>query len=351
MARQTIGRPVAEGKVPLIDLEGSTKECGRQLGLTWTHALHVGAHYADPERDAWWRDRRFSRLLDRYAPHLPSLYKAIAKGAGLPEEKISTRAPALETFDPGASGCTSFAIAPRATLDGQCISGQTKDTNFSRMLQYQVLRLKLTDAPPALTVTYPGWLFGHGFVRGGCAIFRNSLFTDQGAAKGLPYAVWGMLALHCATVQDVVELTRRHGVAEAAHCTVADEHGGIVGLETAAGRCGVLKARRGIYTHANAIVSGKRLRPYEREDSRFSRKNSLFRENRLRALLEANRGRLTAQLAYCALCDHEGFPLSICRSESLEAFTTAAIVSEPTRGRIHVTRGLPSQNWPVTYCL
>lgn len=337
-------RPWPEGFVPLLDVEGNSRDAGVMLGYLWADALRLHADHWAADRRPWWQDKRFDRLISRYAPHLPELYRGMAKGAGVPAEKVSDAAPPQ-----GRGACTSFALQPAATLDRQPISGQTKDTGSARWFQYQVLRLKLSDAPSALTLTYPGLLFGHGFVAGGCSIFRNSMYA--GEAQGLlPYFVWGILALHCPTVEEVVELTKRYGVKNGGHCTAADARGGIVGIEWGQGGVAALKPKRGIYVHANAVVSGAKLGRHEKGWP-FGRENSLHRETRLRARLEADRGRLTAQLAYMGLCDHVGYPRSVCRHQSLDELTTAAVVVEPTRGLLHVSRGAPCQNWPKTYCL
>ena len=335
-------RHCPEGVIPLIDVEGTPYDAGVLLGYAWQEALKLTAQKRSSESVPWWADRRFRKLIDRLAPHLPDLYRGMSKGAGVPEEQVTTpmtRSPL----------CTSFAVKPSVTLDGIPISGQTKDTPLSQAFRYQVLRLKLKGAPSALTLTYPGWLFGHGFVQGGCSIFRNSLYAGPG--KGLlPYDIWGLLALHCPTVDEVAEFTREHGVLSPAHCTIADEHGGVIGIEMGKGGIAILKPKRGIYTHANAVVSGNRLRKHEATDEHFAA-DSLHREGRLRANLEADAGRLTAQLAYMALCDHVGFPRSVCRHESDSRLTSSAVVAEPTRGLLHVSRGTPCQNWPKTYTL
>ncbi len=341
-------RSVAEGFIPQIDIEGSAYEAGIQLGYVWREALILAAERKPAGARPWWATRRrpFSTLISKYLPHLPDLNRGMAKGAGVPEERVGTSIPM-----PDAGGCTSFAVQPRATVAGRPISGQTKDTGEDRAYRFQVLCLRLTDAPSALTLTYPGQLFGQGLVSGGCSVFRNSLYA--GDCEGvLPHAVFGLLALHCPTVEDVIKLARRHSPYHGAHYTIADECGGIAGLEVAKGGIGVLRPKRGIYVHANAVRSLKRLQKHESPPTgTFTRENSLHREERLRARLEADRGRLTPQLAYMALCDHHGYPSSVCRHQSRQAVTTSAVVVEPTRGLLHVCRGNPCQNWPRTYAL
>lgn len=321
--------------LPLISVEGTLRECGVQLGSQWRGALHLESRLATGDRP-WWKDRRYTPLIARYAPHLPDLYCAMAAGAGLDENQISTRAPAER------AGCTSWALQPAATLDGIPLSGQSKDISHTRGMQLQVLRLKASDAPSMLTLTYPGWLFGHGFVTGGTSILRNALYVPQ--ATGLPHDVWGILCLHCPTVEAVMELSARHRYAGAGHMTVADERGGIVGIEMGEGGPAFLRPKKGIYTHANCILSGNRkLRRAETGHPQFTREDSLHRTRRLRDLFEQNAGRLTVPLAYAAHCDHTHWPVSICRHESRETLTGGVVIVEPTRGTLYATRGNPCQ--------
>ncbi len=342
MSKRKPQRFCCEGAVPLVDVEGSAHDCGRWLGYTWAEKLRNAAAKAPALSKPWWKDPRYKKLISRIAPHLPEVYRAMAHAAGLPEDCVSTRAPV------NPSGCTSFAIQGTTTLDSGPISGQTKDPPMARIYQFQVLRMKMTDAPSALSLTYEGWLYGHGFVAGGCAIFRNSLYAGDGEGL-LPYDVWGILALHCANVDKVIQMTRDFGVHQGFHTTVADEHGGIVGIENTRGGLAFIKPKRGIYTHANAVVGHKRAVRHERCGPTFLRHDSLHREARLYQLLAGDLGRLTAQLAFAALSDHDGYPVSICRHQGQGAVTCAAVVVEPTKGLLHATRGSPCQNWPNTY--
>ena len=336
---------VPPGQIPVIDVSGSSRQCGEMLGYAWREALQAQSQGLGEEKP-WWRHGRLKRLLSQLAPHLPDLFCGMAKGAGLPEGQIYP--PGFMQTRP-ESGCTSFALQPTATLAGEPISGQTKDTQVERCFRYQVLRLRIDDGPSMLTLTYPGWLFGHGFITGGCAIFRNSLYAGDPDGQ-LSYEVWGLLALHAPSVNDVVDFTRRLGVKQGFHCVIADEAGGVVGNETGQGGIAVLRPKRGIYTHANAVVSSKKLMKHEQTTGAFQC-DSLHRQTRLRELFESNQGRLTAQMAYAALMDQDGFPNSICRHVSSESMTSASVIAQPTRGELHVTRGYPSQNWPQSVSL
>ena len=78
---------------------------------------------------------------------------------------------------------------------------------------------------------------------------------------------------------------------------------------------------------------------------------ALHRTARLTERLQADRGRLTAALCYNAMCDHHGYPASVCRHETRQLLTAAAVIAEPTRGLLHVSPGAPCRCWPRTYSI
>lgn len=334
-------------KLPLLAVAGTSRECGRLLGEQWrdffqrTLARHPGS-------EQWWNKPAFRGLVERFVPHLPELYLGMAEGAGIRRDQFVVPVPADIAAE---SGCTSFAVAPGATRDGELICGQTKDAAAKYVRRNVILKLELSDAPSALTMTYPGMLFGHGFVAGRCAIFRNSIWVNPLVkADPLPYNAWGILALHCRTVDEVCALTESHAVAEPFHCTICDPEGDIVGIEHADGDTAILRPTDGLYTHANNIVSDGPLLRREGADAEY-RRNSQHRRDRLMARLRQERGRLTAESVADALRDHEGYPHSVCNHESERFCTTASLVAQPARGRLLVTSGSPCGNAPVEYQL
>jgi isopenicillin-N N-acyltransferase-like protein len=335
-----------EGAVPVVDVAGTGYDCGRALAAAWPAAWRSLLADGSAHQVPLLADRTTVQLFERIAPYLLDVLRGVAEELGVQETRFGWPPPA-------ADGCTSFAVSPDVALDGVPLSGQTKDTPLNRIWRYQVLRMVPTDGPATLTVTYPAWLFGHGFVRGGCSIFRNSLYAGK-PERGLGYAAWGLLALHLPTVDDVIEFTREYGVAEGFHATVADEHGGIVGIES--GRSGVVfcRSEQGIYAHANNVLTDPALQADEVEPG-MNLACSRHRAARMRELLTAAAPVVTPQLAYAATTDHVNAPHSICShprsGPDPQNYTTAAIVAEPTRGLLHVSRGVPCQNFPVTYRL
>jgi len=329
--------PGSVGGVPLLALDGTVADCGYGLGCAWREALRqqcppIHGHATRP----WWERPGIKGLVNRFASHLPAFFEAMAKGAEMPLEE-------LVPLGPAADGCTTFAIGGQHTADGNPICGQTKDTPLDRKFRFQVLRLRFQDAPSLLTLTYPGWLFGHGFVAGGCALWRNSLNTT-GRPVGLPLPVWGLIATHCPNVEEVAAMTHDHGIDTSCHTTVADMRGGIVGIECTDGGIEVMEPENGIYVHANAVRGRSELRTTEVDLETFCRADSIARENRFRELATAGQENITTQMVMSILADHENHPVGICRHQGDEAGTTAAVVAEPSKGLLHVVRGHPCSN-------
>ncbi len=342
-----------DDSVPLLSVEGSSFACGEQLGAAWRETLRASAELAAGRQwKPWWRmgdGGIVADLVERIAPHLVDLYRGMAKGAGI-DESLCTPAPISA---PIREACTSFAVHASATADGCAIAGQTKDTGADRIPMFLVLRVNPTDAPGMLTLTYPGELFGFGFASTGISIFRNALYITSDRCGGdLPFDAFGLLALNSLRLDDVIDLATRHGVQITGHVTVADTGGRAVGLEMCDGRTEVLEAREGLYAHANHAVAPA-MQKLETDADRDTHRGSASEHRRLRLhnLMETDRGRLTAQLMLTKLADHANYPLSICCHRGDDYQTTAAVVAEPLRGRLHVTLGAPCSHAASTFVL
>lgn len=334
----------AQSPVPVFRVAGPAFDCGLRLGELWGPALRARAEKPDAGTASILGTPLIVRLFERHAPSVIDLHRGMAKAAGIPESR-------LFSIHPGGAGlkdgCTSFAVQSAVTRDGTPISGQTKDTGAERIAQFQALALRIKGGLELLTLTYAGWLFGHGFAAGGCSIFRNSISCGNPGGK-LPYDVWGLLVHACSTVEEARKLTLDHGVMEGFHCAIADEHGGILGIESGKPGYAFLPPVNGIYTHTNHIMSGPPLTDVE-EPPIYGIDGSQHRQKRLYELLETSRGQITGHSAFAALGDHTNYPNSICSDARANGgLTTAAVVVEPVKRLMHVSRGLPCRNPPIT---
>ncbi len=205
-----------------------------------------------------------------------------------------------------------------------------------------------------LVLCYPGETMGYGMWSTGMSLYRNNLYSTEGRTGGMDHKVWGMLTLAGKSIDESIELVNRFGIPGSGNSLIMDDAGNSASIEWNAGGINVLHAEDGICTHANHPI-GPETSQYLGVDGTELR-CSEYRTFGLRKKLKAEQGRLTPQLAFSILCDHTDFPNGgICRHRDEEGFTdgitTAAVITEPTRGKLHVVRGNPCSNWPVTYTL
>ena len=347
-APRFVPRRVPEGTVPLVAVEGTAYDCGREYGEI-VRARYPGYDLYLRQADGW--DSlapETRRLFERRAPFVPEIFRGLAESASGSGAAVEPAAGG------GGEGCTSFGVSGAVTLDGHPISGQTKDVGTAAAALFVVLRMRIAGGPTVLVVAYPGELLGLGLWSTGMSLFRTSLYSTGGAARGLAMEQWGLLALAGSSVHEAVELAERHGIAGQGSHLITDRTGAACTVEYNAGGVGVVWAKDGIATHGNH-PEAEQTRPYADLSWEASeRENSRYRMHGLWALLDGERGRLTAPRAMMLLGDHTYYPQGICRhwiAGQPDAETTCAAVAEPTVGRLHVVRGQPCSNWPVTYTI
>jgi len=339
---RVVPRPVPEGTIPLIAVEGTAYDCGRHYAEIvlgnypgFRQYLDMASYWSNLSSDE-------QRLVEERAPHLLDIYRGLLEVGGPPAQ-----APRL----PESGMCTSFGLSGSVTLDGQPISGQTKDTSVDRVRLYIALRMRIRDAPTILVLAYPGEVLGYGLWSTGTSIFRNSLHSSAGSTKGLSFEVWGLLALASESVHEAAELARKYGIRGTGNMLISDSNGESLSVETNAGGIAIIPQKEGIATHANH-PEGENTRPYGAFPCKASEEDSRYRMHGLWKLLYAERGRLTPQRALMMLADHTTYPRGICKHyDENGAMTTAAVIAEPTRGKLHLVRGQACCNWPVTYTI
>jgi len=339
-----IPRAVPEGTVPLVSVEGTAYECGRHYAEIVMEKYPGYRRYLDAANKWKKLSPDVQRLIGDRAPFLFDLYRGLLEIAKPSQEDRGLRE---------KTTCTSFGLSGSVTLDGQPISGQTKDTGIKSAYLYIVLRMRIKDGPTILVLAYPGEILGYGIWSTGMSIFRNSLYSKQGAEKGLTMEQWGLLTLAGRTVHEGVDIARRCGITGSGSLLISDAQGESLSVEYNAGGVGIVPAKDGIATHGNH-PEGEETGAFEHYPDEIEKENSRYRMHGLWRLLNAERGKLTPQKALMMLADHTHYPRGICRhitGDIANGGTTAAVVAEPTVGKLHVVRGNPCCNWPVTYTL
>ncbi|MAE66916.1 MAG: hypothetical protein CMJ18_21875 [Phycisphaeraceae bacterium] len=346
---RVLPRMVPEGRVPLAAFEGTAYECGEQFAQ-FTLENYPGYRRRLDEVCMW--ESRMTptarKLIEKHAPHVPDVIRGLVDTCGPPEKP----APGGGTW-----GCTSFGLSGKVTLDGHPISGGTRDVHREKAFQHIVLRMRIKDAPTILVHTYPGDILGlMGFWSTGMSIFSNALYSREESKTGLTSAQWAFVALAGSSAEAAAELAEEHGLQASGNCLVSDPEGCSMSVEFNGGGVSIVPAKGGIATHANH-PEGPKTAPFEAVEFLELMRADDLEDSRIRmhglwSRFYTERGRLSAPKVMQLLADHTHFPTGVCshmHGGNTEYGTTAAIVAEPTRGLIHVTRGNPCCNWPTTY--
>jgi len=348
-------RRVPEGSVPLMAFEGDAYDCGRAYGELVQERYPGYLTYLN--QAAAWRalSPPVKRLFDQRAPYVPEIFRGLDDSLGA-RRPASPPSPSENGTHNGkdTSGCTSFGLSGSVTLDGQPISGQNKDVGVNAAARFIALRMRLKDAPTILVMAYPGEVWGFGLWSTGMSLYRTSLFSTADGAGDLSREQWGLLALASSSVEEALEIGQRHGIIGQGSHLITDKTGTTLTVEYNTGGVSPVWAKDGIATHSNHPEGELTARHAGMEWPFAERECSRFRMHGFWDILNAERGRLTPQSAMMALADHTYYPQSVCRhwvADKDSSETVSAAVAEPTRGLLHVVRGQPCSNWPVTYSI
>jgi len=285
-------------------------------------------------------------FVKRWAPHLVDEVRGIADGAG-----IDLRAALWLQWGMAApEACTAFAVGPDYTGDGSTYAGQTKDTGLGANERSIVLKVRPDGRPAILSFSYAGHLAQIGISSTGVSLWGMSLYIDRPGGGDGP--LLKRMLLECDSVAAMRELAG----------ALADDNSGAFGFSDADGNVGVLERLPGRQVwldggrdsigHANMIASPE---PADRAMDCYPTRcpSAGARHRRVNEALAERRSGFDVAAGFAILSDQKDHPMSICR-ETTEVdgiLTNAAIVTEPLKGRLHVTYGPPTKAKPQTVSL
>jgi isopenicillin-N N-acyltransferase-like protein len=338
----TVGRKAV--KLPLIDLKGSPREIGRQLGeerrasvrqmLAEVKANLIEARvpFGTGLSESALREevRRYIPLLERLAPDVAAEIGGIAEGAGFSLEEaylmqipfagcgllLGTRqwrepTAALASYLAGTpGGCTTFGVTAAVTGSGKVYLGQTCDFYPNYKAHWSVRRITPSHGPQILAAAPDGILtWGNGLNSAGLGVEYNLLGYPDAKLGLTPFAL-GRMMLNQETVAAAVAIAQSPERSSAWNWMVADDAGTACDVETTATQSRVIEPEDGILTHANCYMSSE----FAVDDLSVQLlPDSHLRANRLRQLFARRAGSI--DVAYIKSCyeDHLNYPKSICR--------------------------------------
>ncbi len=354
---------------PLVDVSGPPLQRGLQHGRQAAERIRRGiAHYsAQLARSAFDADALRTSVHD-YLPVIEAFdagyveeMRGIAEGAQVPFEHIvllnartellqiaKRRARAAGRVDDDPDGCTGLVVLPAASAAGRLIHAQNWDWKAECAETAIVLRVRRDDGPDLLTFTEAGALGRCGFNAAGIAITANYLESERDyRGVGVPLALIRRKVLeqeHLALAMRAVYTTAKSA---SNNMIVSHAQGVAIDFECAPDESFQVHAQGGLLVHANHWISPVALAKL-RDTGIVSTPDSLYRDLRVRELLEPHAGRIGRAQVKAALFDDFASPWSVCRpprpslSDNLSA-TVAMIVMEPGLGEMEVAM-LPALN-------
>lgn len=292
----------------------------------------------------WWERLRVDE------PDYSRMVQGIARSSGLPLSVVTALNVRYELMYSeyvrqglAATACTSFAVLPERARDGGMLIGENWDwipevkTAWLNVAWGNLQILGFTEAGIAGPKI--------GLNSAGVALAVNGLVShaDRWDAPGRPFHVRCFHILRATSFEQAVGAAC-DGLSPCSACFLVGHGERAVAVERAPDRAQIWEPEMGLLVHANHFLDPDRLgvhQPLAEE-----RESTYLRQARLRKMLEAD-SRLSPEDVQVALCDHAGYPSSVCRHpdpalpEHARYATRASIVVDLHARRVHYAGGPP----------
>ncbi|MDQ2140605.1 C45 family peptidase [Alcaligenaceae bacterium B3P038] len=353
--------------IQYIEIFGAPFERGVQYGQQAAERIKLGAEHYLNQLDRI--NFGMPALREAVAQYLPSIEKfdaaypeemrGIAQGAGVPFEVVvllnartevlqmaKRRAAAAgkrqgEPVDDDPDGCTGVVVLPEAAAEGRLIHALNWDWKAECAETSVVLRIRRDDGPDILTFTEAGQLARVGMNAAGIAITANYLESERDYRQlGVPVALVRRKVLEQAQLAMAMHGIYTTPKSASINNILSHAHGIALDFECAPDETFLVQPQEGLIVHANHWQSPVALAKLQ-DRGIANMPDSLYRDTRVRSLLQHNPAKLTRDDVKRALFDTFEWPWSVCRpprpsfSNNLSA-TVAMIVMEPALGVMEV---------------
>lgn len=358
--------PVHSRPVPLVRVQGSHRETGRQIGEAMREQVKHSIQNARKlladayeQLELTWEGatiqaRKYLPFAQERYPQYVEEMMGIAEGGDVSFEDVVVLN-AMEAVTTDAlhlTRCTSMAINEQRTADGHILAAHNEDWVPEDEEDVYVVYAKPNTEPPFLAMTYGGLLPNIGFNAYGIAQLIDSVYPND-SRIGIPRIVVGRAVLAARTPAGAIRRTIVPHRAAGYNHVILHESGEIYSVEVSARRFDILYAEDGIMVHTNHYLSAH-MKELEAEPEELI--SSRVRYFRARRLLEQSQVH-TIKTLQAIQKDHVNFSNSICNHavdlrEPLDREKTInAMVFDLTARQMHIAWGNPCQNQYHTYHL
>lgn len=353
--------PAAENsrRVPIVYVEGSHYDVGRQIGQACRDAIHsmlatYRRYFAlESERIAiaGWNEailhaRKYLPFCEQHVPQYVEELAGMADGAQAElNDLLVLNCMEAITEDALHTGCTSLAAAPEVTADGSVLVGHNEDWLPDDFETVYLVHARPQDEPAFLAITYGGLLPNIGFNEHGIAQCCDSVYPND-ARIGVPRIFVSRAVLAARTPADAIRAALNRGRAAGYNHLIVHVSGEMYNVEVSAQDFDVIYGLDGMLAHTNNYLS-RRMRAIEKASEELIA--SRVRYNRAFRLLRSQRGKISLKSMQTILSDHVNYPQSICshleeNDPPLERQQTiASLLMDLSTHTMHVAWGTPCQ--------
>ncbi len=355
---------------PFVEIHGSPRARGRMHGQQAADRIRRGIGHYLSQFAAYGLDRvAIGRHVEGYLPRIQAFdpgmveeMRGIAEGAAVDFEAIvllnartellyearEVRDAARASESAAPDGCTGVVVLPEATGAGRLIHALNWDWKAECAETSIVMLIRRDDGPDVLTFAEAGALSRAGLNGAGIAITANYIESDRDfESPGIPLALVRRKALEAETFAQAIGVIVSTDKLTSNNLILSHRDGVAIDFECAPREAFALYPDKGLLVHANHWTHPSALAKY-RDVGIRNTPDSLYRDHRVRSLLERNIGKITPQDVVAALRDDFGAPYAVCRAPLANSrgnltATVATLMFDSTAGTIEITP-LPALN-------
>jgi len=367
--------PMTHTPFPLVSISGTPRERGRQYGeIARDRVRRSIALYGDQLGEFGCSAAEqadlimpFAIEIEAFGAHYIEEMRGIAEGAGvslqdvvlvnartevIARARLEKNRPRRE-LDEADDGCTGLVVMPERSATGELIHAQNWDWRADCAETGIVLRVQQPDGPDFLTFVEAGGLARSGLNAAGIAITANYLDSDRDYRQfGVPLGLIRRKVLEQSHLAFAIKAVAATPKTCSNNMMLSVASGFAINFECAPDEAFSLYPAEGLIVHANHWVSPVALTKL-RETGLANVPESVYRDWRVKKLLDQAGDSLTVADVKSALFDDFGTPYSVCRppraglrDANLSA-TVAMVVMQPAAGIMEVAP-LPALNRDFT---
>ncbi len=352
-------------KIPMIHVEGSHLEIGRQIGESMRPQIQHGIENAkvllqkayDQLQLTWEgaiiQAKKYTPFAEERYPQYVAEMKGIADGANVPYDEIRV-VNAMEAVTSDAlhlTKCTSFSVNQKMTANGNVLIAHNEDWTPEEEADVYIIHAKPQDEPPFLAMTYGGLLPNIGFNANGISQCCDSVYPND-SRMGIPRVLYSRAVLAASTPADAIRRILVSQRAAGYNHLIVHESGEMYNIEVSSRQFGMLYGEDGYLVHTNFYLDDLMRTLEDEPDELISARVRYYRALRLLKLTDKH----TIKTLQNIQKDHINYPDSICNhgidvnvlnSEK----TIMSMVIDLTNRKMHAAWGSPCTSTYNTYQL